>query len=107
MKRHGLVLGVKPEKLEEYKRLHAAVWPEVLRLLTEAHVKNYSIFQKDDRLFAYFEYDGEDLEADFRRMNAQPVVKEWYAVCSPCQTPIETRKPGDWWAQMDEVFHMD
>ena len=38
MKRYGLGLGVKPEKLEEYKRPHAAVWPEVLRLLTEPHV---------------------------------------------------------------------
>jgi len=107
MKRYGMVLGVKPEKLDEYKALHAAVWPEVLRLLGEAHVKNYSIFQKDALLFGYFEYSGDDLAADFKRMNAELIVKEWYKVCSPCQVPLTTRKEGEWWAEMDEVFHLD
>src|SRR5947208_17124727 len=85
MKRYGMVIGVRPEKLEEYKRLHAAVWPEIIRLLEEAQVKNYSIFQKDELLFGYFEYHGNDLAADFKRMNAEPIVKQWYAVCEPCQ----------------------
>ncbi len=107
MKRYGMVLGVKPEKLAEYKRLHAAVWPQVLQLLTEAHVRNYSIFQKDELLFGYFEYHGDDLAADFARMNAEPIVLEWYAVCTPCQVPLATRRQGEWWAEMDEVFHMD
>lgn len=107
MKRYGMVLGVKPEKLAEYKRLHAAVWPEILKLLTEAHVRNYSIFQKDELLFGYFEYHGSDIAADFARMNAAPIVKEWYAVCEPCQVPLATRKEGEWWAAMEEVFHME
>jgi L-rhamnose mutarotase len=107
MKRYGMVIGVRPEKLDEYKRLHAAVWPEIIRLLEEAHVKNYSIFQKDALLFGYFEYHGSDLAADFARMNAEPIVKEWYAVCGPCQVPLATRKQGEWWADMDEVFHME
>jgi L-rhamnose mutarotase len=107
MKRYGMVIGVWPEKLAEYKRLHAAVWPEIIRLLSEAHVKNYTIFQKDDLLFGYLEYHGSDIAADFARMNAQPIVKQWYRVCEPCQRPFETRKEGEWWADMDEVFHMD
>jgi L-rhamnose mutarotase len=107
MKRYGMVIGVRPEKLTEYKRLHAAVWPEIMRLLTEAGVRNYSIFQKDELLFGYFEYHGDDLEAAFERMNAEPIVKEWYAVCGPCQVPLATRKPGEWWADMAEVFHME
>ena len=107
MRRYGMVLGVKPEKLEEYKRLHAAVWPEVLAALTDAHVRNYTIFQKDRLLFAYFEYHGDDLTADFARMNALPIVKQWYEVCMPCQVPLATRKEGEWWADMEDVFHMD
>ena len=107
MNRYGMVIGVRVEKLEEYKRLHAAVWPEIIRLLEEAQVKNYSIFQKDELLFGYFEYQGNDLAADFAHMNAHPIVKEWYAVCTPCQVPLATRKPGEWWAEMDEVFHMN
>ena len=107
MKRYGMVIGVRPEKLAEYKRLHAAVWQEIMRLLTEAGVRNYSIFQKDELLFGYFEYHGDDLEAAFQRMNAEPIVKEWYAVCEPCQAPLATRKPGEWWAEMAEIFHME
>ncbi len=40
-------------------------------------------------------------------MNAEPIVKEWYAVCGPCQVPLATRKQGEWWAGMEEVFHME
>jgi L-rhamnose mutarotase len=107
MKRYGMVIGVRPEKLAEYKRLHAAAWPEIVRLLTEAGVRNYSIFQKDELLFGYFEYHGDDLEAAFERMNAEPIVKEWYTLCEPCQVPLATRKSGEWWAEMAEVFHME
>lgn len=107
MKRYGMVLGVKPEKLEEYKRLHAAVWPEVLQGLRDIHIHNYTIFQKDELLFSYFEYHGTDIDADFRRMNAEPIIKQWYAVCSPCQVPLATRKAGEWWAEMEDLFHMD
>jgi L-rhamnose mutarotase len=107
MKRYGMVIGVRPEKLSEYAQIHAAVWPEITRLLTEAGVRNYSIFQKDELLFGYFEYHGDDLETAFKRMNAEPIVKQWYAVCEPCQVPLATRKPGEWWAEMAEVFHME
>ena len=107
MKRCGMVIGVRPEKLAEYKRLHAAVWPEITRLLSEAHVRNYSIFRKDDLLFGYLEYHGADIATDFARMNAQPIVQEWYRLCEPCQRPFETRKEGEWWADMEEFFHMD
>jgi L-rhamnose mutarotase len=107
MQRYGMVLGVKPEKLAEYKRLHAAVWPEVLEILRSIHIRNYTIFQKDALLFGYFEYHGSDIAADFRHMNAQPVIKRWYAECEPCQTPLATRQEGEWWAHMEPVFHMD
>lgn len=41
------------------------------------------------------------------RMAADPVTQEWWAVCMPCQEPLETRKEGEWWADMAEVFHHD
>ena len=76
-------------------------------LLAKAHVRNFSIFHKDELLFGYFEYDGTDLAADFGRMNAEPIVREWYRLTEPCQSPLPTRKNGEWWAEMDEVFHME
>lgn len=51
MRRHGFVIAVRPEKLEEYKRLHAAVWPEVLAVLKQVNISDYTIFQKDNLLF--------------------------------------------------------
>ena len=47
MKRYGSIIGVRPEKLEEYKKLHAAVWPEVLQTIRECNIRNYSIYYKD------------------------------------------------------------
>jgi L-rhamnose mutarotase len=106
-KRYGMVIRVRPEKLEEYVRLHAAVWPEVLAIIREVGIRNYSIFLKDDLLFGYMEFEGGDIDAAFRSMNARPVIQEWYAHCSPCQEPLPTRRQGEWWAFMEEVFHTD
>lgn len=72
-----MVIRLKPDKIEDYKRLHAAVWPEVLRSLSEHGIGNYSIYLKDDLLFGFLEFDGDDLEADFKRMKDDPVVARW------------------------------
>jgi L-rhamnose mutarotase len=77
MKRFGQVIGVKPEHFEAYKRYHAAVWPEVLKMITECNIRNYSIFHKDGLLFAYMEYTGDDFEADMKKMAADPNTQEW------------------------------
>ncbi len=105
--RHGQMLKVRPEKIDEYVRYHAAVWPEVLRTIYECNIRNYSIFLKDDTLFAYFEYIGDNFEADMAKMAADPKTQEWWAIMMPMQAPIATRKEGEWWAEMKEVFHTD
>lgn len=107
MKRFGMVLGVKPEKIEEYKSLHAAVWPDVLKTITACNIRNYSIFLKDDRLFSYFEYTGDDFEADMKKMAADPQTQKWWDVVKPITEPLETRAEGEWWAAMEEVFHCE
>jgi L-rhamnose mutarotase len=107
MRRFGQLIGVKPERLEEYKAYHAAVWPEVLDMIRKCNIHNYSIFHKDGQLFAYFEYHGSDFEADMAKMAADPKTQEWWDVMMPMQDPIPTRKPGEWWANLEEVFHTD
>lgn len=107
MVRHGQVIGIQPEKLEEYMRYHAKVWPEVLEMITACHIRNYSIFRKDDLLFAYFEYVGADFEADMARMAADPRTQEWWAIMMPMQKPLPTRAEGEWWSDMEELFHLD
>lgn len=109
MQRMGMVIGLKPEKIAEYKRLHAAVWPEILDMISKCNIRNYSIFLKEPEnlLFGYWEYHGTDFEADAAKMAADPRTQEWWDVCMPCQQPLDTRKDGEWWAMMEEVFHHD
>ena len=106
-KRYGMVIRLKPEKLEEYKRLHAEPWPGVLKTIHECSIRNYSIYLKDGFLFSYFEYVGDDFEADMAKMAADPTTQEWWRLTDPCQEPLPTRKEGEWWATMEEVFHCD
>jgi len=107
MTRHGSVIKVRPERLDEYRRFHAAVWPDVLAIIRECNMRNYSIFYKDGYLFSYFEYVGSDFAADMSAMAAHPITQKWWAVCKPCQEPLPTRATGEWWATMEEVFHVD
>lgn len=105
MRRFGQVLGIKPEGIEEYERLHAAVWPEVLTTIHTCNIRNYSIFRHDNLLFAYFEYVGSDYEADMEKMAADPKTQEWWAINRPLQEPLD---PGhEWWTTLREVFHVD
>jgi L-rhamnose mutarotase len=107
MKRYGSVIKVKPEKLEEYKKLHANPWQEINKMIKECNVENYSIYYKDGYLFSYFEYTGENYEEDMAKMAADPMTQKWWELCKPCQEPLETRAPGEWWADMEEVYHLD
>lgn len=107
MQRMGMIIGLKPEKVEEYKRLHAEVWPDVLAMISACNIRNYSIFLKEPEnlLFGYWEYHGTDFAADVAKMAADPTTQKWWDVCMPCQAPLETRGEGEWWATMEEVFH--
>ena len=107
MKRYGQVIKVKPDKIDEYKKLHAAVWPEVKKMIADCNIRNYSIYLKDGFLFSYYEYVGNDYDMDMKKMAADPITQKWWEVCEPCQEPIENREPGEWWANMEEVFHQD
>jgi L-rhamnose mutarotase len=107
MHRYGSIIKLKPDKVVVYKELHANVWPDVLNMIHECNIRNYSIFFKDGYLFSYFEYVGNDLDADMRKMAADPKTIAWWKLTDPCQEPLETRKPDEWWAVMEEYFHMD
>jgi len=107
MKRYGSVIRIRHDKLEEYKKIHKNVWPEVAKMITECNITNYSIYHKDGLLFSYFEYVGKDYNSDMSKMAADPITQKWWDICMPMQKPLETRKEGEWWAVMEEVFHQD
>ena len=105
MKRYGMAVKIKSENLDEYRKLHADVWPDVLDMIGECNIRNYSIYHKDGMMFSYFEYVGEDFDADMAKMAADPTTQKWWDVCKPLLDPLETRAPGEFWANMEEVFH--
>jgi L-rhamnose mutarotase len=109
MQRMGMVIGIAPEHIAEYKRLHAAVWPEVLATIAKANIRNYTIFlrEPENLMFAYWEYHGGDFAADSAAIAADPKTQEWWKLCGPMQRPLDTRAQGEWWAMMEEVFHTD
>lgn len=107
VQRFGQVIGIKPESVEEYEKIHRAVWPEVLAMIHECNMRNYSIFRHENLLFAYFEYVGEDYEADMAKMKADPKTQEWWRITDPMQEPVPDREPGEWWKRIPEVFHTE
>ena len=58
-------------------------------------------------LVSYLEYFGEDFAGDMAKMAADPITQKWWDVCKPCQEPLANRAEGQWWADMEEVFHCD
>lgn len=107
MQRYGQVIGVKPEQIEAYERIHSQVWQEVLSMIEASHIRNYTIFRHGTLLFAYFEYIGEDYTADMARIAADPKTREWWTHTDPMQEPLADRIEGEWWTTMREVFHTD
>ena len=109
MKRYGAILGIKSEHIAEYKRLHAAVWPEVLKQIKTSNITNYSIFlrEPENLLFSYYEYTGTDHCADMAKVADDPKTQAWWKVCGPLQNKLPSASTDEWWAAMEEVFYTE
>ncbi|MEX0330061.1 MAG: L-rhamnose mutarotase [Puniceicoccaceae bacterium] len=107
IKRFCKVIGIKPEKREEYLELHRNIWPEVRENIRKANIRNYSLFVRGDLLIQYYEYHGHDLEADIDRDANSEIKAKWEALCVPCQQPMHDSLPEEWWSDMEEVMHFD
>jgi L-rhamnose mutarotase len=107
VQRYASVIKLRPEKEAEYRRLHADAWPGVLAALKRANIANYSIFLRDGLLFSYLEYTGTDYAADTAAIGDDPETQRWWELTDPCQQAVNSAAPGEWWAPMTEVFHLD
>jgi len=110
--RYGMVIGLKEDKIDVYKELHANPWPGVLGQIDQSNLRNFSIWlvevKPDEHLlFAYFEYVGDDFEADMAAMADDATTRRWWKLTDPMQTPIPTAQPGEHWVMMQEVFFHD
>jgi L-rhamnose mutarotase len=112
VKRFGAVTGLRPEKMAYYKKLHAAVWPDVLKKIKECNIQNYSIYLKEiegkQYLFSYFEYNGNDFNNDMKKMATDATTQRWWKETAPTQIPLpDVASKGETWSPMAEVFHQN
>lgn len=110
--RYAWVTGLKPEKAAYYRQLHANAWPGVNRMIKQANIRNYSIYEREINgktyLFSYLEYTGNDFDADMKAMAADPETRRWWKETDPCQAPLpEAAKAGKIWSDANEVYHLD
>ena len=100
--RSAFVLHVRPERIEEYLEAHRAVWPEMLAALSQAGIRNYTIFRNGNEMFGYFESD--DLEAAARFMAEQDVSARWQDAMAKL---LEDRVPNEGAPRLEEIFRLD
>lgn len=106
MERVCFLLRVKKELLEEYKRRHEAVWPEMLEALRETGWRNYSLFLRDDGLLVgYFETPS--LERALAGMAGREVNERWQREMGPFFEALEGKRPDEGFLRLEEVFHLD
>lgn len=99
------LLKVKPEKLDEYKARHAAVWPEMLDALRQAGWRNYSLFLRPDGLLVgYLETD--DFDRCLANMQNQPVNARWQAEMAPF-FDLEGEYADKNMVTLERIFHLD
>lgn len=104
-----MVCRLRPERRDEYLELHRDVWPAVEAMNHECGIRNFSIFVRDDVLFGYYEYVGDDLNADQLKMAADPVTQQWWALTDACQVPFDGHevagRAGNSWPELEHAMH--
>ena len=109
--RFAWVTGLKPEKADYYRQLHAHPWPSVNQRIKECHIQSFSIYEREidgkTYLFAYLEYSGTDFGADMKKMAADPETVRWWKETDPCQSPLpDAAAAHKIWADAKEVYHL-
>jgi len=105
MQRVCFLLKVKPDKLEEYKKAHETVWPEMLQALRETGWHNYSLFLRADGLLVGY-LETPDFAAALAGMAAQPINERWQREMAPYFEQLEGRRPDQGMFVLEEVFHL-
>ncbi len=110
--RYAWITGLKPEKADYYRKLHANPWPAVNAKIKDCNIRNFSIYEREIEgktyLFAYLEYAGKNFDSDMKKMAADPETRRWWKETDPCQSPLpDAKKAGKTWADTKEIYHLD
>jgi L-rhamnose mutarotase len=108
-RRFCLTLDLKddPELIEEYKRHHQSVWPEIIRSIKEAGIEDMEIYLRGTRMFMIMEVSERfSFEAKARADQANPRVQEWENLMWKFQRALPDAKPGEKWMLLENVFKL-
>lgn len=104
LKRFAFMLRLREGAAEAYEQAHRDVWPEMIAMLREGGITEYSIFRRDNLLFLTFK--AVDFEATWSQFDRHPVNLRWQAAMAPLFTPNEDLRPGERFPMMEEVFYL-
>jgi L-rhamnose mutarotase len=109
--RYGSVIELLPEKEEQYRKLHADVWPEVLTAIKKANIQNYNIFIFElggkKYLFSYLEYTGTDPAKDFASIGDDPTTRDkWWPITDACQKRLPSTPKGEQWKSLEMLMNI-
>ena len=110
MTRHVLMADLRddPAAIDAYRAHHRQVWPEVIRSLRQAGIREMEIFMLGRRLVMIVETDGADVRRCFEaHAGSSPRVAEWEALMKALQQPPAGAAPGDWWTRMEPMFRLE
>lgn len=105
MPRYAFKLQIKPDAIEEYEREHTRVWPEMLAKLKQVGISDYSIFRRGQELVLCMRVDNFDQAWD--QLERDPVNRRWQQFMGRLFEPVPGVKPGERFAMMKEVFHLE
>jgi L-rhamnose mutarotase len=106
LNRYCFLLQVRPELLDEYRRRHAEVWPEMLRALAATGWHNYSIFARPDGLLVGY-VEAVDLAAAQEGMAATEVNARWQAEMSRFFVGLDGRAPDEGFQLLEPIFNLE
>jgi len=105
MNRYAFIGRVKSDRIDEYKRRHAEVWPQMLEALSASGFHNYSIHLRPDGfLVGYFE--SPDAAQAFAAMAKTDVNARWQAEMAPFFVIPEGKRPDECFEFLEEVFYL-
>ncbi|HKO84943.1 MAG TPA: L-rhamnose mutarotase [Actinomycetota bacterium] len=105
-RRHCFLLRAHPDRMDEYRRRHERVWPEMLRALADTGWRNYSLFLHDDGLLVGY-VEADDLQASLAAMARTDVNRRWQAEMAPFFVGLEGGGPDEGLVLLEEVFHLE
>ena len=103
----ALDLKPDPAMIEEYKRQHKKIWPEITESMRESGIEGLEIYRLGTRMFMIMEVNEQfSFEGKEKADRENPKVREWEELMWKFQMPLPQAKPGEKWIAMERIFNL-